>query len=1047
LFSTSINLSLDSAKAIEDNIIWDSGASTHVMKPSAIRHLRNVTRRDTTVYMNNYPSKASHIGDVVIIVQKHFIELKDVLIVPGSNANLISIPKLQRFGYKICFYPAAVGSPSTMMIEHVGSIVATAKYSSLPTTKFSFQNHEHVHMISPCSVTSWIAKLHKRLTHAKLPSMKALERTGELKLTKQQKAELQQITRIPCQQCDAAGIRKMPIQSRSTRPFEKTKGTVHVDLHGPLTISKGGATWILAVRHAISGLLVLRFAANKGEASREALKEALLAIMRVYSVKIHFLRSDRGGEFLSTDVSLWLTQQAIQHQPTESESSRRNGMVETVWSIIIPRAKAMLITANMDKGYWADAVSYAGKVFNMLPSRTRENRSPIEITTGVKPNLQRIQPWGCLVLVKMSKGEIRKGDLSYLTKKCVLLNFSGIDGYKCLHIATRRIVHSRDVSFYPNIFPFTAGQGLPTDPDFEAETEVDRRGHGEQNAGNPNSMSNTPLTQARKSTRITWDPNVYDPAAFAARETTYKASWALQPKTVRQALHEDNPNREGWREAINSEVRGLMENRTFVIDDLRKDDELLPSHFVLGHKTGPTGETVSLKARLCANGKSQMETDSFAPTPKWSTIRFFLKLLVDLQLFAQQVDVKQAYLLSLLPRGVRVVIRPPLGFPTAIPEGKILRLLKCLYGLKQSGRHWNKNVHAFITDIEGMGFVRSDADPCFYVNTENNVFILVFVDDFIIAGRNQQTVKDVLSLFKKKYPIKELGEPSWYLKCKIERNVEEGWLHFSQQAYAEAILEEASMSDCNPALTPCEDFLYVDEKEVPVPPDKAEKQRKIIGMLLYLSIATRGDISFPVGQLCKFMSKPYPAVWKYTKRLLRYLKGTLNFGILFTRSRESALVGYADSDWAGHKGNRKSISGAVWEYGGAVISWRCKQQSEVATSVMQAELIALTEAAKEGMYLRKLVRSLGAIGPTTIYTDNSTTLSTAKDFRITQGNKHIDIKHFYIRELVEKGHMNPKKVGSKDNKSDILTKAQTKAPFLKNRQAMNFVPCPTNNIK
>ncbi len=123
-------------------------------------------------------------------------------------------------------------------------------------------------------------------------------------------------------------------------------------------------------------------------------------------------------------------------------------------------------------------------------------------------------------------------------------------------------------------------------------------------------------------------------------------------------------------------------------------------------------------------------------------------------------------------------------------------------------------------------------------------------------------------------------------------------------------------------------------------------------MLLYLSIATRGDIAFAVEQLCKFMSKPYPAVWTYTKRVLKYLKGTLDYGLLYRRTRNSKLVGYTDSDFATDRQNRKSISGMVWEFGGDVVSWRCRQQSTVATSVMNAEIIEMSERAKKEMCLR-----------------------------------------------------------------------------------------------
>ena len=109
---------------------------------------------------------------------------------------------------------------------------------------------------------------------------------------------------------------------------------------------------------------------------------------------------------------------------------------------------------------------------------------------------------------------------------------------------------------------------------------------------------------------------------------------------------------------------------------------------------------------------------------------------------------------------------------------------------------------------------------------------------------------------------------------------------------------------------------------------------------------------------------------------------------------------------------------------------------------MQAELIALTEGAKEGMYLRKLVQSVGAIGPTTLFVDNAAALINAKEFRITQGNKHIETRHFYIRELVEKKMMDCKKIPSKSNKSDMMTKPQQTADFLRNRESNNFVACP-----
>ena len=388
----------------------------------------------------------------------------------------------------------------------------------------------------------------------------------------------------------------------------------------------------------------------------------------------------------------------------------------------------------------------------------------------------------------------------------------------------------------------------------------------------------------------------------------------------------------------------MLENNTYVLESHKPEGELLRSMFVFASKVKPDGTIGSLKARLVANGKPQWDTNSFAPTPRWSTIRFFLKLITDLGLFTQQVDVTQAYLLSLLPADDDISIHPPKGYPYSVPRGKVFRLRKCLYGLKQSGRHWNKNVHEFLSSIQGFQFKRCEADPCLYIDKTNAIYILVFVDDFIIAGQKHMVLR-VLYLFRAKYPIKELGELHWYLKCRVK--IGRDWLHFSQQAFACSILEEAGMTDCNHVDTPCEDFLYADKKEAPVSVDKAKKQRNITGKLLYLCIATRPDISFSVVQLCKHMAVPTQKVWSYTKRILRYLKGTLDYGILYSRNDNSQLVGYSDSDYAGCKVNRKSMTGIVWNYGGDVISYKCKQQSTIADSSMYAELIAMTSVAKE----------------------------------------------------------------------------------------------------
>jgi hypothetical protein len=153
------------------------------------------------------------------------------------------------------------------------------------------------------------------------------------------------------------------------------------------------------------------------------------------------------------------------------------------------------------------------------------------------------------------------------------------------------------------------------------------------------------------------------------------------------------------------------------------------------------------------------------------------------------------------------------------------------------------------------------------------------------------------------------------------------------------------------------------------------------------------------------------------------------------------LVGFSDADHAGCPASRRSWSGAVWLFGGDLISWRCRQQTTVALSSMEAELVALTATAREGQHLCKATKDFRVERPpVTIKVDNQAAMASAKDFRVSQKSKHIATKHFYIRDLVENGTYKLKYVPSQDNLADILTKPLKPATFVRLRQELNIGP-------
>jgi hypothetical protein len=636
-----------------------------------------------------------------------------------------------------------------------------------------------------------------------------------------------------------------------------------------------------------------------------------------------------------------------------------------------------------------------------------------------------------------------KGDLTSQALECVVLGFSGSDGYKFLNLATDKAVHSRSASFYPGVYPwqdFAKVKRIQT-PDFEADA-------GHQDDEDQFFEPEEP-EKPRRSGRITAIPYHFDPAAYVHMTEQGNERW-LKPKSIRQALHPENPLRDQWWEAMLKEYKGLIDKGALKPDRRRPGDKVIAGFFLHSPKTGPTGEIKQLKSRFVANGKGEGgNVETYSPTPLWSTIRWIFKFAVDNDLDAKQIDIIQAYLLASMPRGEQYILRPPKDFPFELPQGnKYLRILKCLYGLPQSGRHWNKKVHKFVSGLGRSSkykFIQSNADPCLYVDINNKCALLVFVDDFILVGTDTD-VDDLISRFEKRFPTKNLGKVNWYLHCHIQRDRRKGVMHMSQQAFAEQILKEAGMSQSKPVSTPAVGFLTPQEDENEVDKEAAILQGRITGMLLYLAVATRLDISFAVGQLCKYISKPTPSVWRYTKRILRYLRGTSNYGLNFRKQDygdkiHGNLVGYSDADHAGCPSSRRSWSGAVFKFGSDVITWKCKQQTTVALSSMESELVALTAAAREGQHLYKMAKDFRvARTPAVIHVDNQAAMASAKDFRVSQRSKHIATKHFYIRNLLEDGVYKLQYIPSRSNLADILTKPLKPAAFIKLRSKLNIGP-------
>lgn len=305
-----------------------------------------------------------------------------------------------------------------------------------------------------------------------------------------------------------------------------------------------------------------------------------------------------------------------------------------------------------------------------------------------------------------------------------------------------------------------------------------------------------------------------------------------------------------------------------------------------------------------------------------------------------------------------------------------------------------------------------------------------YADDFLHFTDNHQLYVEFCKDFQKTFNITS-GPVDAYLGNKIKFDTERQEVNLNQTEYAKEVLGRFGFENSHPVTTPITDRLTSIE-ELPLSAEEHSLYRNCIGSLLYLACWTRPDISFAVSELSRFVSKPCVKHWDAAKHLMRYIKGTLDFGIKYTKPNSTGngevpnvLWGYVDSDWAGCPDSRRSTSGYVLMLNGAAISWKSKRQTVVALSSAEAEYISASSLVQEVIYVRRLLENLGfpQTKPTTIYEDNSTCIAWSEGAVVGSDKaKHIDLRVHYVHEAVEQKIISLSPIASSKNAADLLTK-------------------------
>ncbi|KAA0037683.1 putative mitochondrial protein [Cucumis melo var. makuwa] len=379
------------------------------------------------------------------------------------------------------------------------------------------------------------------------------------------------------------------------------------------------------------------------------------------------------------------------------------------------------------------------------------------------------------------------------------------------------------------------------------------------------------------------------------------------------------------------------------------------------------------------------------------------------------------------------------GFEDKIHHDYVCKLRKPLYGLKQAPRAWYEKIAEFLVE---SGFTVASADSSLFVKAQDSkvAIILVYMDDLIITGDHIEEVRQIKQNLLVCFEMKELGELKHFLGLEMEYS--EKGLFLGQQKYVKDLLQKYGMSDCKPISTQMEvnkKFCTHEGKDLANP----TMYYQLVGSLIYLTL-TRLDISYSVRVVSHYMQKSKKPHLEAVRRILRYLRGITEYGLLYKKEQDCKLEGFCDADYAGDYDTRRSTTGYLFKLGCRAVSWCSKRQPIVALSTTEAEYRAAAMTAEENMWIKQLMKDLPQEinHAATLYYDNLYAVCLAGNLVFHARTKHVEVHYHFIREKVLQEEIEMKPIKTEDQIADIFTKGLPATKHMKFLQQLGMIERP-----
>jgi hypothetical protein len=534
----------------------------------------------------------------------------------------------------------------------------------------------------------------------------------------------------------------------------------------------------------------------------------------------------------------------------------------------------------------------------------------------------------------------------------------------------------------------------------------------------------------------------------------------MEPHILQAKMRKSDPDNPTWTKAMNSpeadqwwaacetEMQTLEQDlNAWKLVKRESWMKVIPSTWAFKLKRYPDGSVKKFKARFCVRGDCQTEGvdfwETWSPVVQWSTVRTMMMLSTKLGLQSAQADITGAFVHAELMPGEQVFVQQPKGFSRG--DDLVLSLNKTVYGLRQAPRYFFKHLKE---RIEKCGLRQSNKDPCLFIGSK--VIAVVYVDDILFYARDDNDISAVIAQLKDDHgvAIRREGNAEGFLGVDIKPL--NGKLVLTQAGLTKRIVEALGLcSSYSTAIgTPAETSPLPKDVNGD-PPSATFNYAAVVGMLLYLSGHSRPDIAFAVHQCARYTFNPTRRHELALIRIGRYLKGTMDRGLILSPTDSPNIDCYPDADFAGLWGHEdpqdphcvRSRTGYVILAFGCPVLWRSLLQTCISQSTMESEYCALSQSCKDLFPIVELVRELAsAVGLSVesvakmhikIHEDNvgALTLANLEPGRMTPRSKHYAIKYHWFREHVHANRVKIVKIDTANQLGDLFTKGLPKPAF------------------